>query len=62
MADKGMTEMSAHEAVAQVAEEAFRAGFKAGWEAAKAERIHPIEREEQGAWADYEPSASPAAR
>lgn len=54
--------MSAHEAAAQVAEKAFRAGFKAGWEAAKAERIYPIEREEQGAWADYEPSASPNAR
>ena len=45
-----------NDAAIQVAEEAFRAGFKAGWEAAKAERIYPIEREEQEAWDYFEPA------
>jgi len=37
-------------------EEAFRAGFKAGWGSAKAERIYSEEEEEDSSWGYYEPS------
>lgn len=50
-----MTKKFDNDAAIQVAEEAFRAGFRAGWGVAKAERIYPIEQEEQEAWDDFEP-------
>lgn len=52
-----MTKKFDNDAAIQVAEEAFRAGFKAGWEAANCSGGLDVDpREEFLAWGNFEPA------